>query len=79
MLRDNKKFAREGDWTSHPDVGPPRPPSLRRSGLLRLARETRRRIHVLHVSTADELPLLAAAKRHCDGGNDAAASDACGA
>lgn len=30
--------------------------------LLRLARETRRRVHVLHVSTADELPLLAQAK-----------------
>ncbi|MEZ5982202.1 MAG: amidohydrolase family protein [Parvularculaceae bacterium] len=30
--------------------------------LLRLAYETRRRIHVLHVSTADEIPLLAAAK-----------------
>jgi dihydroorotase len=30
--------------------------------LLRLARETKRRIHVLHISTADEIPLLAAHK-----------------
>ncbi|HAH10405.1 MAG TPA: dihydroorotase, partial [Alphaproteobacteria bacterium] len=30
--------------------------------LLKLARETRRRVHVLHVSTGDELPLLANAK-----------------
>ncbi|MCY4397393.1 MAG: dihydroorotase [Rhodospirillaceae bacterium] len=30
--------------------------------ILALARETRRRIHVLHISTAEELPLLAAAK-----------------
>lgn len=30
--------------------------------LLRLAGEAKRRVHVLHVSTADELPLLAAAK-----------------
>lgn len=30
--------------------------------LLRLAREAKRRVHVLHVSTADELPLLAGAK-----------------
>ena len=30
--------------------------------MLRLARETGRRIHVLHISTADEIPLLMAAK-----------------
>ncbi|MFN4143585.1 dihydroorotase [Aestuariivirga sp.] len=30
--------------------------------LIRLAREARKRIHVLHVSTADEFPLLAAAR-----------------
>ncbi len=30
--------------------------------LLRLAREAGKRIHVLHISTADEIPLLAAAK-----------------
>ena len=30
--------------------------------VLALARETGRRIHVLHISTAEELPLLAAAK-----------------
>jgi len=30
--------------------------------LLRLAREAKRRVHVLHVSTADELPLLAGAR-----------------
>jgi dihydroorotase len=30
--------------------------------LLRLAREAHRRIHVLHISTADEIPLLAEAK-----------------
>ena len=30
--------------------------------LIALARETRRRIHVLHVTTAEEAPILAAAK-----------------
>lgn len=30
--------------------------------LLKLARETGRRVHVLHITTADEVPLLAAAK-----------------
>lgn len=62
MLRDNKKFAREGDWTSHTDVRTAEAAISSTIRLLRLAREARRRIHVLHVSTADEVPLLAAAK-----------------
>lgn len=62
MLRDNKKFAREGDWTSHTDVRTAEAAVSSTIRLLRLAREARRRIHVLHISTADEVPLLAAAK-----------------
>jgi dihydroorotase len=62
MLRDNKKFAREGDWTSHTDVRTADAAVSSTKRLLRLAREARRRIHVLHVSTAEEVPLLAAAK-----------------
>jgi dihydroorotase len=62
MLRDNKKFARDGDWTSHTDVRTAEAAVSSTIRLLRLAREARRRIHVLHVSTADEVPLLAAAK-----------------
>jgi dihydroorotase len=62
MLRDNKKFAREGDWTSHTDVRTGEAAISSTVRLLRLAREARRRIHVLHVSTAEEVPLLAAAK-----------------
>ena len=62
MLRENKKFAREGDWTSHTDVRTAEAAVSSTIRLLRLAREARRRIHVLHISTADEAPLLAAAK-----------------
>ncbi|MGD9799214.1 MAG: amidohydrolase family protein, partial [Parvularculaceae bacterium] len=60
MLRENKKFAREGDWTSHTDVRTAEAAVSSTIRLLRLAREARRRIHVLHISTADEAPLLAA-------------------
>ncbi len=62
MLRDNRKFARDGDWTSHTDVRTAEAAISSTNRLLRLAREARRRIHVLHVSTAEEGPILAAAK-----------------
>lgn len=62
MLRENRRFAREGDWTSHTDVRTAEAAVSSTIRLIRLAREARRRIHVLHVSTADEIPLLAAAK-----------------
>jgi dihydroorotase len=62
MLRERKGLAREGDWTSHEEVRCAEAAVSSTVRLLRLAREARRRIHVLHVSTADEVPLLAAAK-----------------
>jgi len=62
MLRDNKKFAREGDWTSHTDVRTTEAAVSSTLRLLKLARAAQRRIHVLHVSTAEEVLLLAAAK-----------------
>ncbi|MBB5517225.1 dihydroorotase [Amphiplicatus metriothermophilus] len=62
ILREAKARARAGDWTSHPDARPPEAAVASTKRLLRLARETGRRIHVLHVSTAEEIPLLAAAK-----------------
>ncbi len=62
ILRDNKKLAREGDWTSHPDVRSAASAVSSTVRLLRLARQAHRRIHVLHVTTADEIAILAAAK-----------------
>jgi dihydroorotase len=62
ILRENKKLAREGDWTSHPEVRSVETAVSSTVRLIRLAREARRRIHVLHVTTAEEIPILAAAK-----------------
>lgn len=62
LLREGKSRVREGDWTSHPEVRSVEAAVRCTERLLRLARETKRRIHVLHISTADEIPILAAHK-----------------
>jgi len=62
ILRENRKLAREGDWTSHPEVRSVETAVSSTRRLIALAREARRRIHVLHVTTAEEIPILAAAK-----------------
>lgn len=62
LLREGKARVRAGDWTSHSDVRSVEAAVTCTKRLLRLARETGRRIHVLHISTEEEVPLLAAAK-----------------
>lgn len=62
LLKEGKARARAGDWTSHPEARPAEAAARATTRLLKLARQARRRVHVLHVSTAEELPLLAAAK-----------------
>jgi len=59
MLREAKANAREGDWSSHPDARPAAAALRCTERVLKLARETGRRVHVLHISTAEEMPLLA--------------------
>ncbi len=61
-LVERRAFAREGDWTSHPEVRDVEAAVMSTRRLLRLAREAGKRIHVLHISTAEELPLLAQAR-----------------
>jgi len=61
-LRERADLRVEGDPSSHPVWRDARAAYLCTDRLIRLAREARRRIHVLHISTADELPLLAAHK-----------------
>jgi len=61
-LRANAPLAREGDWTSHPEVRSWQAALRCTERLIALARETKRRIHVLHISTADEIPILTANK-----------------
>ncbi len=61
-LRERRSLAAGGDPRQHPvwrDVETARSSTER---VLRLAREAGRRLHVLHVTTADELPLLAGAR-----------------
>jgi dihydroorotase len=57
-----KPFAEKGKPTTHPVWRDAEAARLCTQRLLALARHVGRRVHVLHVSTGDELPLLAAAK-----------------
>ncbi len=61
-LRARKSEQREGDPASHPIWRDAEAARLSTERLLRLARQAGKRIHVLHVSTAEEMPLLAANK-----------------
>jgi dihydroorotase len=61
-LAERRGLARPGDWTSHPEVRDAESAVRSTVRLLSLARELGKRIHVLHVSTADEVGLLRDAK-----------------
>lgn len=61
-LKERAPLRVEGDPASHPVWRDARAAYLCTDRLIRLARETGRRIHVLHISTAEELPLLATHK-----------------
>ena len=58
-LAERRPLARTGDWTSHPEVRDAESAIMSTRRLVRLARETGARIHVLHVTTADEIAFLA--------------------
>ncbi|HUD49979.1 dihydroorotase, partial [Parvibaculum sp.] len=61
-LRERRPLAETGKVETHPVWRDAEAAVLCTTRLLRLAREAGKRIHVLHVSTADEIPILAAAK-----------------
>ncbi len=61
-LEERRSLARAGDWTSHPEVRDAESAIMSTRRLVRLARETGKRIHVLHVTTAEEIEFLAAHK-----------------
>ncbi|MDX2234219.1 MAG: dihydroorotase [Hyphomonadaceae bacterium] len=61
-MSERRGLARDGDWTSHHEVRDVESAVRSTTRLLAIAQRLRRRIHVLHVSTAEELPLLAAAR-----------------
>jgi len=58
-LAERRNLARPGDWTSHPEVRDAVSAIQSTERLVRLAREVGRRIHVLHVSTDEEIAFLA--------------------
>jgi dihydroorotase len=58
-LAERRALAREGDWTSHEEVRDAETALRSTQRLLRLARKHGKRIHVLHVTTAQEVELLA--------------------
>jgi dihydroorotase len=60
-LDARKSFQVKGDPRSHPVWRDAETARASTERVIRLAREAGRRLHVLHVTTADELPLLAAA------------------
>ena len=61
-LIERKKFAERGKPTTHPIWRDVEAARLSTERVLHLARSAGRRLHVLHVTTGDEIPLLAAAK-----------------
>ncbi|WP_323762485.1 dihydroorotase [Maricaulis sp.] len=58
-LAERRGLAVEGDWTSHPHVRDAEAAIMSTKRLVRLARKTGKRIHVLHISTAEEMDFLA--------------------
>lgn len=62
ILEANRHLARMGDPTSHHEVRNVDAAITCTKRLVRLAREHKKRIHVLHISTQDEMEFLAAHK-----------------
>ncbi len=57
-LTERRPLAREGDWTSHDYVRDAQSAIQSTQRLVRLAREAGKRIHVLHVTTREEIEFL---------------------
>jgi dihydroorotase len=57
-LMERRPLARPGDWTSHPEVRDVEAAVSSTTRLLRIARAAGKRIHVLHISTAEEMEIL---------------------
>jgi dihydroorotase len=57
-LAERRPLARTGDWTSHEEVRDATSAIQSTERLVRLARQAGKRIHVLHVTTAEEIEFL---------------------
>jgi dihydroorotase len=58
-LAERRPLARTGDWTSHPEVRDPQTAIQSTERLVSIAKRLGKRIHVLHVTTAQEIDYLA--------------------
>jgi len=58
-LAERRPLARTGDWTSHPEVRDAQSAIQSTERLVRIAAGLGKRIHVLHVTTAEEIAFLA--------------------
>ena len=58
-LVERRPLARTGDWTSHPEVRDAQSAIQSTERLVRIARKRGKRIHVLHVTTHQEIDFLA--------------------
>src|SRR3954454_143502 len=58
-LAERRPLARTGDWTSHPEVRDAQSAIQSTMRLVRIATALGKRIHVLHVTTAEEVAYLA--------------------
>lgn len=58
-LAERRPLARTGDWTSHPEVRDAESAIRSTRRLVALAKSLGKRIHVLHVTTAEEIAFLA--------------------
>ena len=58
-LAERRPLARTGDWTSHPEVRDAQSAIQSTMRLVRIAERLGKRIHVLHVTTAEEVAYLA--------------------
>ena len=61
-LEERRGLARDGDWASHEEVRDKRAAMQSTERLVRLAHEAGKRIHVLHISTAEEMEFLSGHK-----------------
>jgi len=59
-LAERRPLARQGDWTSHPEVRDVEAAVRSTRRLLSLAQKTGKRVHILHVTTAEEVEIIAA-------------------
>ena len=59
-LAERRPLAREGDWTSHPEVRDVEAAVRSTKRLLGMAERLGKRVHVLHVTTAEEVDIIAA-------------------